>query len=280
MYGCNNFCTYCIVPYVRGRERSRAKDKILADARALIARGYKDITLLGQNVNSYAYGFADLIRELCTLDGDFLLRFMTSHPKDANGELFRAMAESEKCAKHIHLPFQAGSDNILRAMNRGYTQARYLELIEAARRLMPELVVTSDVIVGFPGETYEDFLETMNLVKTVRFDALFTFIYSKRPGTPAADMPDGVTREEKQKRFELLLETQNAVSAEKHRAYVGKTERVLVYGRSGDADYPLSSRTNGGRLVHLSGGGDPTGEFVNAKITHCNKWALFGNYSD
>jgi tRNA-2-methylthio-N6-dimethylallyladenosine synthase len=276
IYGCDNFCTYCIVPYVRGRERSRKKENILAEARTLIERGYKDITLLGQNVNSYTYGFAELIREICSLDGDFLLRFMTSHPKDANEELFRAMAECEKCAKHLHLPFQAGSDDVLRAMNRGYTRERYLGLIASARKLMPELVITSDAIVGFPGETYDDFRDTMNIVETVRFDALFTFIYSGRPGTPAAEMPDAVTRAEKQKRFEELLNAQNVISAEKHREYIGKTERVLVYGRSDDADYPLSSRTNGGRLVHLSGGGDPTGEFVNARITHCNKWALFG----
>jgi len=286
MYGCNNFCSYCIVPYVRGRERSRSPEAILYEARSLIAEGYKDITLLGQNVNSYDGGpaydkkdkvdFANLIRRINDIDGDFLIRFMTSHPKDASAELFRAMAESGKAARHIHLPFQAGSDRILRLMNRGYTQAGYLEKVAAARELMPDIVITSDVIVGFPGETDRDFEDTLRLVERAQFDAMFTFIYSKRPGTPAAKLEDNSTREEKQIRFDRLIELQNAISEETHTRYIGNTARVLVDGESHDERYPLKARTNGGRLVHLLGEAGLVGSFANAVITHCNSWSLFG----
>ena len=321
MYGCDNFCSYCIVPHVRGRERSRRPEVLIETAQKLVSEGYKDITLLGQNVNSYGAGlgtgvdFASLIRRINDIEGEFLIRFMTSHPKDASGELFRAMAESQKAARHIHLPFQAGSDRILRLMNRGYTQSGYLEKIAAARELMPEIVITSDVIVGFPGETDGEFEDTLNLVEKARFDAMFTFIYSKRPGTPAAELPDTSTREEKQIRFDRLLEMQNSISAEKHRQYTGKTVRVLVDGESQDARYPLNARTNGGRLVHLNteervnkfgirnsefgikdGRDGPIlqqswergdkrgavsdsaliGRFVDVEITHCNSWSLFG----
>ena len=305
MYGCNNFCSYCIVPYVRGRERSRKPADILAEAAALVAEGYKDITLLGQNVNSYGgrqaaitesktpqlkqgthpgsdcntqenLGFADLIRLINKVDGEFLIRFMTSHPKDASTELFQAMAESEKAARHIHLPFQAGSDRILQLMNRGYTQSEYLSKIEQARKLMPDLVITSDVIVGYPGETREEFEDTMRLIEKAQFDAMFTFIFSKRPGTPAAILEDTVTREEKQVRFDQLLEVQNVISEKKHQLYVGKLFRVLVDGESHDGRFPLKARTNGGRLVHLLGGKDTVGHFVVAKITHSNSWSLFG----
>ena len=283
MYGCDNYCSYCIVPYVRGRERSRRPGVILDEARRLVADGYKDITLLGQNVNSYGTSlnegvdFAALIRRINDIDGEFLIRFMTSHPKDASRELFLAMAESEKAARHVHLPFQSGNNRILRAMNRGYTQAEYLEKAAIARELMPDIVITSDVIVGFPGETDEEFDDTLELVKKARFDAMFTFIYSKRPGTPAAELPDTTTREEKQVRFDRLLELQNAVSEEKHAQYVGKTVRVLVDEESGDERYPLKARTNGGRLVHLPGTAGPIGRFIDVKITHCNSWSLFGS---
>ena len=283
MYGCNNFCSYCIVPYVRGRERSRTPEAILEEARTLVADGYKDITLLGQNVNSYGAGleektsFAEIIRQINSIDGEFLIRFMTSHPKDASIELFRAMAESEKAARHIHLPFQAGNDRVLKLMNRGYTHAGYLEKIAAARELMPEIVITSDVIVGFPGETDEEFEDTLRLIEKARFDAMFTFIYSKRPGTPAADMLDTSSREEKQARFDRLLEIQNAISEEKHSQYVGKTVRVLVDEKTADEGYPLRARTNGGRLVHMRGGADLVGRFTDAKITHCRSWSLFGD---
>ena len=279
MYGCNNFCSYCIVPYVRGRERSRKPEDILSEARGLVRDGYKDITLLGQNVNSYGAGvnnFATLIRRLNEIDGEFLIRFMTSHPKDASKDLFLAMAESKKAARHIHLPFQSGNDRILGLMNRGYTQEGYLEKVAMARELMPDIVITSDVIVGFPGETDAEFEDTLKLVEKARFDAMFTFIYSKRPGTPAAKMPDAATREEKQIRFDRLLALQNAISDEKHAAYVGNTYRVLIDDISGDERYPVRARTNGGRLVHLHSGAELAGSFVNAKITNSTSWSLFG----
>jgi len=282
MYGCNNFCSYCIVPYVRGRERSRRPEIILNEAKSLVADGVRDITLLGQNVNSYggglseSAGFASMIRRINSIDGEFLIRFMTSHPKDASIELFRAMAESEKAAKHIHLPFQAGSDRVLSLMNRGYTGAGYLEKIALARELMPDIVITSDVIVGFPGETETEFEDTLRLVERAQFDAMFTFIYSKRPGTPAEKLHDTSTREEKQIRFDRLLVLQNAISEEKHRRYAGKTVRVLVDGESHDERYPIKARTNGGRLVHLLGEAGLVGSFVDVEITHSNSWSLFG----
>ena len=282
MYGCNNFCTYCIVPYVRGRERSRQPENVVAEARRLVAAGYKDITLLGQNVNSYGkdlgsdVDFADIIREINDIPGDFLIRFMTSHPRDATEKLFRTMAECEKCAKHIHLPVQSGSSRVLKAMNRHYDREKYLSLVDMARSYMPELVLTTDIIVGFPGETAEDFEETMSLVERVRYDAMFTFIFSPREGTPAAAMPDPVSREEKQAWFDRLVETANAISGEKHREYIGKRLRVLVDGETGRGEYNLSARTNGGRLVHLKGGPELVGSFIEAEITDGNTWALYG----
>ena len=282
MYGCNNFCSYCIVPYVRGRERSRDPEIIVQEARELIAAGCKDITLLGQNVNSYGRDldggtdFSDLLRRINDLDGDFLIRFMTSHPKDAGEKLFRTMAECGKVAHHIHLPFQAGSDRVLKAMNRVYDRAGYLEKVAMARSFMPDVVLTSDVIVGFPGETEAEFEQTVSLIEQVRFDALFTFIYSRRPGTPAAQLPDPVSRAEKQRWFDRLLDVQNTISGEKHAAYVGSVRRVLVDGASGEGDHPLTARTNGGRLVHLAGPADAVGRYVQAKITGSSKWALFG----
>ena len=286
MYGCNNFCSYCIVPYVRGRERSRGREHILADVTALAAEGYKDITLLGQNVNSYGkdlpggVDFADLLAALDGVDGDFWLRFMTSHPKDASHKLLDAMARCGKVAEHLHLPFQSGSSRVLRAMNRGYTREEYLALADYARSVMPDLVLTSDVIVGFPGETEAEFEETLSLVKEVGFDALFTFIYSPRPGTPAAELPDPVPRAEKQRWFDELLRVQNDISARKHAAYVGTAQRVLVDGESGDARWPLSARTAGGRLVHLTGDKSAIGTFRTAQITDSNTWALFGRLTD
>ncbi|MBO6014022.1 MAG: tRNA (N6-isopentenyl adenosine(37)-C2)-methylthiotransferase MiaB [Oscillospiraceae bacterium] len=282
MYGCNNFCTYCIVPYVRGRERSRQPEDILREAEQLVAEGYKDITLLGQNVNSYGkdldreIDFADLIRMINAIPGEFLIRFMTSHPKDATEKLFRTMAECEKCAHHLHLPVQSGNDRILRAMNRNYDHAAYLKKLETARRLMPDLVVTTDIIVGFPGETEEEFEDTIRLCEQVRYDAMFTFIYSKRNGTPAASMPDPYSREEKQRHFDRLTETANRISGEKHREYEGKSLRVLVDGETGREEYNLSSRTNGGRLVHLKGDPSLIGQFVDVQITASNTWALYG----
>ena len=282
MYGCNNFCSDCIVPYVRGRERSRLPEDIVREARELVEQGYKDITLLGQNVNSYGkdldcgVDFSDLLRMINDIPGDFLIRFMTSHPKDATEKLFQTMAECEKCAHHIHLPVQSGSDRILKVMNRNYDSAKYIRQVELARRYMPDLVITTDIIVGFPGETEEDFEDTIKLCEKVRYDAMFTFIYSKRVGTPAASMPDPYTREEKQKHFDRLMEVSNRISAEKHKEYEGKTFRVLVDGETGKDEYNLSSRTNGGRLVHLKGDPSLVGQFVNVKITASNTWALYG----
>lgn len=282
MYGCNNFCSYCVVPYVRGRERSRTPEKILEEARGLVAAGYKDITLLGQNVNSYGkdldtpISFSNLLRQINEIPGDFIIRFMTSHPKDATAELFDTIAQCDKCAKQIHLPVQSGNDRVLHAMNRRYTADQYLSLVAAARSRMPHIVITSDIIVGFPGETDAEFEDTLKILEQVRYDALFTFIYSKREGTPAAQIEDAATKEEKQARFERLLEVQNRISQEKHAAYVGKSLRVLVDGQSEDSRYNLTARTNGGRLVKLSGGAELIGTFTHVKITHNSTWALYG----
>jgi tRNA-2-methylthio-N6-dimethylallyladenosine synthase len=282
MYGCNNFCSYCIVPYVRGRERSRRPEEIVAEARQLVAEGYKDITLLGQNVNSYGrdlgtgVDFAQLLRMINDIPGDFVIRFMTSHPKDATEALYRAMAECDKVERHIHLPVQSGNDRVLKAMNRVYDTKKYLSLVDMARSLMPDIVITTDIIVGFPGETDEEFEDTLRLVERVRYDAMFTFIFSPREGTPAAKMPDDTPREVKLKRFDRLVELANSISAEKHAKYVGKTVRVLVDGESGDPEYPLTARTKGGRLVHLRGGAELIGSFAEVKITDSRTWALFG----
>ena len=280
MYGCNNFCSYCIVPYVRGRERSRRPEAVVAEVRELVESGYKDITLLGQNVNSYnggdGYDFADLLAEIDRIPGDYRIRFMSSHPKDATHKLFDTMARCTHVAKQLHLPVQSGSDRVLREMNRRYTRAQYLELVNYARSVMPGLVITSDIIIGFPGETEEEAMETVSLVDEVGYDALFTFIYSPRPGTKAAQMPDPVSRAEKQKWFDQLLEVQNARSAALHAAYVGKTVRVLCDGESDDADYPVAARTDGNRLVRLKGDPSLIGRFVDVRITKSNTWALYG----
>ena len=282
MYGCNNFCSYCIVPYVRGRERSREPEAILEEIRQLVAEGYKEITLLGQNVNSYGkdldtpMDFADLLALIDGIDGDYWLRFMTSHPKDAGEKLFRTMAASRHVAPQFHLPVQSGSTRVLKAMNRVYTRESYLEKVHQLRAAIPDVVLTSDIIIGFPGETEEEAMETISLVEEVGYDALFTFIYSPRPGTPAARLPDPVSREEKQVWFERLLEAQNRISGQRHRAYVGRTVRVLVDGESGDERWPLQSRTAGGRLVHLQGPKEAIGQFAQAEITDSNTWALFG----
>ena len=282
MYGCNNFCSYCIVPYVRGRERSRDPEQIIREVRELAAEGYKEITLLGQNVNSYGkdlgtgYDFADLLAALDEIPGDYLIRFMSSQPKDASFKLFDTMARCKHVAKQLHLPVQSGCDRVLRAMHRPYDKARYLELITYARRVMPELVLTSDVIIGFPGETEAEAMETVALVEQVRFDALFTFIFSPRPGTPAAKMEDPVPRAEKQVWFDRLCDAQNRISEEIHAQYVGRTLRCLIDGESDDSRWPLTARTAGGRLVHLVGDKAAIGTYHDVKITDSNTWALFG----
>ena len=283
MYGCNNFCTYCIVPYVRGRERSRKPEDILAECRELVASGCKEITLLGQNVNSYgkdlgcSVDFADLLAGIAQIEGDFLIRFMTSHPRDASEKLFDTMAKYDKIAKQLHLPFQSGSSRVLKAMNRHYDRETYLKKVNYAKSVMPELVLTSDVIVGFPGETEEEFEETISLIEAVRYDALFTFIFSPRPGTPAAGMDDPTPKEEKNRRFDKLCAVQNQISEEIHQGYVGKTFRCLVDGRDKDQ---LTARTEGGRLVRFTGEDSLIGTYQNLTITGSNTWSLTGKIEE
>ena len=279
MYGCNNFCTYCIVPYVRGRERSRQPEEILDECRRLIEGGAKEITLLGQNVNSYGkdldvgMDFADLLAAIASLPGDFLVRFMTSHPRDASTKLFDTMAKYPKIAKQLHLPFQSGSSRVLKAMNRHYDRQTYLDKVLYAKSVMPDLVLTSDVIVGFPGETEEEFEETISLIQQVHYDSLFTFIFSPRPGTPAAQMEDPTPKEEKNRRFDRLCAVQNAISEEIHSQYIGKTLRCLVDGRDKDL---LTARTEGGRLVRFAGPEELIGSYQPVTITGATTWSLTG----
>ncbi len=279
MYGCNNFCTYCIVPYVRGRERSRTSADILSECRCLVENGCKEITLLGQNVNSYGkdleeqIDFSDLLAKISAIDGDFQIRFMTSHPKDASRKLFETMAASPKIAKQLHLPFQSGSDRVLKAMNRHYSREQYLEKVQLAKQLMPNLVLTSDVIVGFPGETEDEFEETISLIQQVRYDSLFTFIFSPRKGSPAAEMEDPTPKSEKNHRFDRLCAVQNEISQEIHASYIGKVLRCLVDGQDGDL---LTARTEGGRLVRFPGSPDLIGRFCNLTITDASTWSLTG----
>ena len=279
MYGCNNFCTYCIVPYVRGRERSRKPEDILQECRELIAGGTKEITLLGQNVNSYGkdldcgMDFSDLLAQIAQIPGDFLIRFMTSHPRDAGKKLFDTMAAYPKIAKQLHLPFQSGSSRVLKAMNRHYDREQYLELVRYAKSVMPDLVLTSDVIVGFPGETEEEFEETLSLISQVGYDALFTFIFSPRAGTPAAAMEDPTPKEEKNRRFDRLCALQNQISETIHEGYIGKTLRCLIDGTDKEL---LTARTEGGRLVRLPGNPNLIGSFAQVTITGSTTWSLTG----
>ncbi len=286
MYGCNNFCSYCVVPYVRGRERSRAPEVIIEEFKSLVAQGYKDITLLGQNVNSYgsdlegACDFPTLLERINDIPGEFWVRFMTSHPKDATPRLFDVMAKCQKVCDSIHLPVQAGNDRVLADMNRRYTAEKYLSLVAYARSVMPDITMTSDIIVGFPGETNEEFEDTISLLEKVRFDSLFTFIFSPRKGTRAYDMPDVLTKEEKQQNFDRLLEVQNRISKEKNDEYVGRRVRVLVGEEENEKnynnDYTKQSRTEGFKLVYLRGADGLEGQFVDAVIEKSSTWALFG----
>ena len=279
MYGCNNFCTYCIVPYVRGRERSRQPLDILNECKALIDAGCREITLLGQNVNSYGkdldcgVDFSDLLAQIAQIDGDFLIRFMTSHPRDASQKLCDTMAKYDKIAKQLHLPFQSGSSRVLKAMNRHYDREKYLSAVNYAKSVMPNLVLTSDVIVGFPGETAEEFEETLTLIEQVRYDALFTFIFSPRHGTPAAAMEDPTPKAEKNQRFDRLCAVQNRISEELHQGYIGQTLRCLVDGQDGDR---LTARTEGGRLVRFSGDDTLIGSYQMITITGSTTWSLTG----
>lgn len=280
MYGCNNFCSYCIVPYVRGRERSRLPEDILAEARELVASGAKDITLLGQNVNSYGknpdcgVNFASLIRQINDIEGDFVIRFMTSHPKDCTYELLDAMADCKKVARHLHLPVQSGNNRVLSEMNRKYTREQYLDLIAYAKKKMPDISLTSDIIVGFPGETYEEFLDTVSLIKEVEYTSLFTFIYSKREGTKAASMPDPVSYQEKSKWFKELCDTQEEIAAKRTASMVGKVYRVLV--EPNDKDGWLTGRTSGNISIDFEGASSLIGQFADIEVTEAKTWILYG----
>ena len=282
MYGCNNFCTYCIVPYVRGRERSREPSEIEKEVRELIASGAKDITLLGQNVNSYGKNcefscdFADLLSSLAALDGDFRLRFMTSHPKDATLKLIDVIADCPKVAKHLHLPIQSGSDRVLMRMNRRYDVESYMKKLEYLRKRLPDAAVTSDIIVGFPGETEEDFEATLEVLRRARYDRIFSFIYSPRRGTPAAEMEDQVPDSVKNERFARLIALQNEITLEKNRELVGKVFRVLCDGPSKNNEKCLEGRTEHDRIVIFEGEGIGAGEFVELEITRADTFNLYG----
>ena len=289
MYGCNNFCTYCVVPYVRGRERSRRKEDILQEIRELVADGCREITLLGQNVNSYGkglyedYGFAELLNDICKIEGEYWIRFMTSHPKDASHKLIDVIAahSGEQChpkiVKQFHLPLQAGSDRVLRAMNRRYDSASYLALIGYMREKIPDIALSTDIIVGFPTETEEEFDDTLLMLEKVRFDAFFSFIYSIRRGTPAERM-EQVPEEAKSARFKRLLDVQNRISLEKNREYIGKTERVLVEGRSKTDSSMLTGRNEKNRLVHFAGEDNLIGGFADVRILSADTYSLTGEF--
>ena len=280
MYGCNNFCSYCIVPYVRGRERSREACEIAREVEALVADGYKDITLLGQNVNSWGKDldgdgdFADLLARLDRIEGDFVLRFMTSHPKDASRKLIDVMASSKHIAHQFHLPMQSGSDAILSAMNRHYDTARYLDIVDYMREKMPDVTLTSDIIVGFPGETEADFEGTLAMLERVKFDMLYSFIYSPRKGTPAAEM-EQIPKEIKNARFDRLLAVQNAIALQ-NQPLVGKTLRVLCDGVSKTNPALYSGRTEGNKIAFFEGTPEDTGTFVTFVPERADAFALYG----
>lgn len=281
MYGCDNFCSYCVVPYVRGREKSRRPQEIIREVRSLVEDGYREITLLGQNVNSYGKGlqekinFAGLLRELDAIDGDYRLRFMTSHPKDATRELFDTIAASRHICRHIHLPFQSGNDRVLREMNRKYDRKQYLDLVAYAKSVIPGLSLTSDIIVGFPGETYEEFQDTLSLVREVGFTSLFTFIFSPRVGTKAEKMEDPVPYEEKSRWFSELLKTQEEIAARRCASMVGSRERVLVEERN-EKNGLLSGRTESSIIVEFPGDDALIGAFAEVAVTEAKNWILRG----
>ena len=281
MYGCNNFCSYCIVPYVRGRERSRDFDDVMKEVREVIAAGYKEITLLGQNVNSYnkdldeSKRFPALLKAISELEGDFIVRFMTSHPRDCTKELLDVMASSDKIAKHLHLPFQSGNDRVLSEMNRHYDREKYLSLIDYAYKVMPEISITSDVIVGFPGETYEEFCDTLSLIERVKYTSLFTFIFSARLGTKAYSMADPVSREEKGKWFKELTDLQERIAGERTANMNGKTYRVLVEGTA-KGEGMLSGRTGGNIIIEFPGDESLIGKFIDVTVTNPRTWIVYG----
>ena len=273
MYGCNNFCTYCIVPYVRGRERSRKKEDILEEIRQLVQEGYREVTLLGQNVNSYGKDiagkpmFADLLAAINEIEGLWRIRFTTSHPRDLTDDVIEVMASADKVCEHLHLPVQAGSNRILKAMHRGYTREYYLNLVEKIRSRIPSVSFTTDLIVGFPGETEEDFQKTLDLVSKVKYDSAFTFVYNKRTGTPAAEMAAQVPEEVKSRRIQELIELQNQISLELNKKEEGKTVEVLVEGKSKTDEAKLAGRTRTNKLVVFQGGDELIGKLSKVKIT-------------
>ena len=282
MYGCNNFCTYCIVPYVRGRERSRSLEDIKNEVSKLAEDGCKEITLLGQNVNSYGndlddnISFAMLLRELNEIEGIERIRFMTSHPKDLSDELIAAMRDCDSVCEHLHLPVQSGSTKILDEMNRKYTKEQYLELVSRIKEQIPDISMSTDIIVGFPGETEEDFAETLDVVSKARFDMAYTFLYSKRTGTPAAKNPDQVPEDTKKERFDRLLELQNSISREINDELLGKEVEVLVEGLSKSSKTTYTGRTRGNKIVNLKGREDLVGKLVKVKIETVQTWSLLG----
>ena len=283
MNGCNNFCTYCVVPYVRGRERSRAPEQVLQEAREIIAAGHKEIYLLGQNVNSYGKDlgggtdFSDLLRALNDLEGDFILRFMTSHPKDASEKLFETMAACEKVERHIHLPVQAGNDRVLKAMNRVYDSEAYLKKVDFARQCMPDIAITSDIIVGFPGETHEDYLETKAAVERIQFDNAFVFQYSPRRDTVAAAMDNQICLRVKEERNHDLLETVNRIAVARNQALVGSQQTILVEGPSKNNPDRLQGRTSQNKPVIIPGGTAEVGTQVPVRIAECTGFTLYGD---
>jgi tRNA-2-methylthio-N6-dimethylallyladenosine synthase len=284
MNGCNNFCTYCIVPYTRGREKSRHPESIIKEIEGLVADGVVEITLLGQNVNSYGKGmkdnidinFPELLKKVSRIEGLKRIKFMTSHPKDISPELIDVMAKHENICNYLHLPVQAGSNKILKAMGRGYTKEDYLKIIDLASQKIPGLGITTDIIVGFPGETEEDFAETIDLVRKARYDAAFTFIYSKRQGTPAAILIDETPEEVVKERFRYLLDVLYPIAGEKNQEYIGKTVEVLVEEVSKNNELALSGRTETGKLVNFIGNKDLIGTFCNIRITDSKTFNLIG----
>jgi tRNA-i(6)A37 thiotransferase enzyme miaB len=285
MYGCNNFCTYCIVPYTRGRERSRAAEDILKEVQALAADGVKEITLLGQNVNSYKgisrensekTDFTDLIYMLSEVDGIERIRFMTSHPKDISDKLIAAYGKCEKLCHYIHLPVQAGSSKVLKEMNRHYTREDYLEIVRKLREVDPDIAISTDIIVGFPGETEEEFEETLTLCEEVRYDSAFTFLYSVRKGTPAEKFENQIPEEIKHERFNRLVDVINRISAEKNAEYVGRIEKVLVDGPSKNNSKTYGGRTESFKLVNFRGTPDMIGQVIDVLITGANTFSLEG----
>lgn len=279
MFGCNNFCTYCIVPYTRGREKSRAPEAIVDEVKGLVADGVKEIMLLGQNVNSYdgnGTSFAELLKMLNDVDGLERIRFMTSNPKDLSDELIEAFAICDKLCRNLHLPIQSGSNRVLKRMNRKYTREDYLKLIEKLRKTVPDITLSTDIIVGFPGETNEDFEETLSIVKEVEYDSAFTFIYSIRKGTPAENFEDQIEESEKHRRFDLLVNAVNEISEKKNKAYQDRVEKVLVDSVSKNDKSTLTGRTDGFKLVNFAGKKELIGSLVDVKITDAKTFSLFG----